>query len=93
MRKAQKRLGGIVVLYTNSRGVSALRLIKPVAVRFGTSEWQPEPQFLLTAEDLTQIDASNMYISDPVVYREFALRDMLPLDHCDFVPRMSGRPK
>lgn len=39
------------ILYTNHRGETALRRIVPESIRFGSSEWHPEPQWLLEAMD------------------------------------------
>jgi predicted DNA-binding transcriptional regulator YafY len=38
--------------YTNYRGERALRLIAPVQMWFGRTEWHPEDQWLLDAIDL-----------------------------------------
>jgi len=40
------------VLYTNYRGETALRTIVPERMYFGSTEWHPEPQWLLEALDL-----------------------------------------
>lgn len=37
--------------YTNHRGETRVRVATPLAVRFGTSEWHPEPQWLLEVFD------------------------------------------
>jgi len=48
--------------YTNWRGERTLREIIPISIRFGTSEWHPEPQWLLLAYDI-----------DKQAEREFAM--------------------
>ena len=50
--------------YTNWRGETSKRTIKPKYIWFGATEWHPEPQWLLTAFDLEK-DAE----------RDFALKD------------------
>lgn len=39
------------VRYRNWRGEERVRLITPVALRFGSTEWHPEPQWLVDAYD------------------------------------------
>lgn len=51
--------------YRNYRGEIALRRVQPLAIRFGSTEWHPEPQWLLRAFDL-----------DKGEEREFAMRDI-----------------
>lgn len=53
------------ILYTNWRGETAERVILPISIRFGSTEWHPEPQWLLLALDVEK----NME-------REFALTDI-----------------
>jgi hypothetical protein len=56
-----------VVIYTNWRGETAVRTITPKSIRFGATEWHPEPQWLLLADDAEKGE------------REFALLDMKPV--------------
>jgi hypothetical protein len=51
--------------YTNYEGVTYRRTATPHSVRFGTSDWHAEPQWLLVAMD-----------HDKRQLREFAMRDM-----------------
>lgn len=37
--------------YTNYRGVSSIRLATPKRLWFGSTEYHPEPQWLITAHD------------------------------------------
>jgi hypothetical protein len=53
-----------VVHYTNWRGETSRRRIIPKSVRYGSTEWHPEPQWLLRAWD-----------DDKQADREFALKD------------------
>lgn len=41
----------VSVIYTNHRGERAVRRIVPELIRFGTTEWHPEPQWLLECHD------------------------------------------
>lgn len=52
------------LIYTNWRGETSERIIKPMYVWFGSTEWHPEPQWLLTAFDL-----------EKNADRDFALKD------------------
>jgi hypothetical protein len=54
------------IKYTNYRGETAIRRIVPGQLRFGASEWHPEPQWLLDALDI-----------DRGVTRSFAMKDIL----------------
>lgn len=53
------------VRYTNYRGETSERVIEPTSLWYGSTEWHPEPQWMLTALD-TERD----------VIRDFALRGM-----------------
>lgn len=65
------RLGSLTVIfvtYTNHRGETAVRRIRPLYdVYWGSNEWHPEPQWLLDAWD-----------EDKFNKRTFALKDMRP---------------
>lgn len=54
----------LIATYTNYRGETAVRRIIPKSVRYGSTEWHPEPQWLLLAWD-----------DDKQADREFALKD------------------
>lgn len=54
----------VALTYTNYRGETAARRIIPRSIRFGSTEWHPEPQWLLLAFDI-----------DKQADREFALKD------------------
>lgn len=51
--------------YTNWRGITAVRTIRPISVWFGSTEWHPEPQWLMHGIDLGRDEL-----------RDFAMRDM-----------------
>lgn len=55
----------IKIIYTNWRGETAERHIKPIRIWFGSTEWHKEEQWLLRAIDL-----------DKKVERDFALKDV-----------------
>jgi hypothetical protein len=56
------------VSYLNYRNEISMRYIVPIAQRYGTSNWHKDPQWLMIAYDVEKKD-----------YREFALRDMIPI--------------
>lgn len=53
------------ILYTNYRGETALRRVVPERIHFASTEWHPEPQWLLDALDVEK-NAS----------RSFAMKDI-----------------
>lgn len=55
---------GIKVRYTNYKGNTSLRTIKPVEVYVGSSKWHPERQYILRAWDFDKCES-----------RDFALKD------------------
>lgn len=60
--------GAVSVLYTNHRGETRLRSIRPVNLYWGSNQWHPEPQWLVDGID-TEIDQ----------LRTFALKGMQPI--------------
>jgi len=46
----------ITIDYTNWRGERRVRRIHPVRIEFGSNEWHPEPQWLLHARDIEDVD-------------------------------------
>ena len=55
----------IKVIYTNWRGETAQRLIIPISIYWGKTEWHPEEQWLMNVWDVER-----------GAYREYALRDI-----------------
>lgn len=55
----------IKIVYRNHRGEVGTRRIKPITIWFGSSQWHPEPQWLMEAMDL-----------EKNVVRDFALKDI-----------------
>lgn len=58
----------ITVIYTNHRGITTSRTIRPLSAYYGKSQWHPEPQWLMDAWD-----------EERGAVRSFALKDMKPL--------------
>lgn len=54
----------IAATYTNYKGETSTRTIIPLEIRFGVTDWHPEPQWLLRA-----------WCEDRQAWRDFALRD------------------
>jgi predicted DNA-binding transcriptional regulator YafY len=69
----------VIIRYTNYRGETSDRRIIPIGIRFGSSEWHAEEQWLLDAFDL-----------DRRADRSFALKDVLQWRSDSHV---SGRPR
>ena len=55
----------VKICYTNYRGETAIREITPKTIHFGSTEWHPEPQWLLTAFDI-----------EKKADRDFAIKDI-----------------
>lgn len=53
------------ILYTNYRGETSLRAITPKRIHFGSTDWHPEPQWLMDADD-----------SEKGQERTFAMKDI-----------------
>lgn len=53
------------ILYTNYRGATSLRRVVPDRIRFASTEWHPEAQWLLDAFDI-----------DKNAMRSFAMKDV-----------------
>lgn len=60
----------LTIIYTNYRGYTSKRIITPIKPWFGSTEWHPEPQWLLTAFD-----------HEKQANRDFALKDFGYSDH------------
>lgn len=55
----------ITFWYRNYRGEEGYRRVRPISIRFGSSEWHKEPQWLMLADDLENDKR-----------REFAMKDI-----------------
>lgn len=58
----------LVFLYTNWKGETGVRRVKPLEIFFGQNEWHKEAQWLLKAFDY-----------EKKALRFFALKDMFPM--------------
>lgn len=58
-------MDAIVFWYRNYKGEEGYRRVRPISIRFGTSEWHKEPQWLMLADDTVNEKQ-----------REFAMRDI-----------------
>ena len=64
MSKVKSPTDPVKFLYTNHRGVAAIRSVKFGTLKFGASQWHPEFQFFLRGWDV-----------DKGAVRDFALKD------------------
>lgn len=54
----------VMIDYTNHAGVRAIREIKPIGFKFGSTEWHHEPQYLLDAIDIAKNDMRTFAMKD-----------------------------
>jgi hypothetical protein len=54
----------IEVLYTNHRGETRTRLIVPMGLRWGVTQWHPEPGWLLDAWDIEKDARRSFSLAD-----------------------------
>ena len=59
--------GKVIIDYTNWRGERRTRAIFPITIEFGSTEWHPEKQWLLSALDLED---------EHLTEKKFALKDI-----------------
>jgi len=62
----QEKTPPITLVYRNWRGEIGPRTIRPVRIWFGSTDWHPEPQWLVDADD-----------AEKQAYRTFALDDFV----------------
>ncbi len=55
----------VCIVYKNYRGETGIRHVIPKAIRFASTDWHPEPQWLLEAYDV-----------DKKADRSFAMKDI-----------------
>lgn len=58
----------IQIRYKNYKGIISIRKIYPDKVWYGSTEFHPEPQFLLCAYDVDKNDYRNFALSDILEY-------------------------
>lgn len=54
----------VTIIYTNWKGETAERTIRPIELWFGKTEYHPEEQWLLRALDLTKNEERNFAMKD-----------------------------
>ena len=54
----------VTILYTNWKGETSERDIKPIELWFGATEYHPEEQWLLRAVDIEKNDERNFAMKD-----------------------------
>ena len=54
----------VTIDYTNHRGERRLRLIRPVSIYFGTTDWHPTKQWLLRAIDCEKGETRDFAMSE-----------------------------
>jgi predicted DNA-binding transcriptional regulator YafY len=54
----------VTILYTNWKGETSERDIKPIELWFGATEYHPEEQWLLRALDIEKNDERNFAMKD-----------------------------
>lgn len=47
----------VMITYTNNGGETTVRRIQPLKLFYGSTEWDPEPQWLLEAHDFATVAA------------------------------------
>jgi predicted DNA-binding transcriptional regulator YafY len=56
----------VTIRYTNYRGETGVRRVLPIEIRFISTEWHPQPQWIMEAYDV-----------EKGAQRSFALKDIL----------------
>lgn len=69
----------ITFTYRNWRGEVAQRVVRPIAIRFGATEYHPRPQWLMQAFDL-----------EKQAVRDFAMSDLSDIDPADLRISLDG---
>jgi predicted DNA-binding transcriptional regulator YafY len=54
----------VEIVYTNWKGETAKRIIKPIELWYGATEYHPEAQWLLRALDIEKNDERNFAMKD-----------------------------
>ena len=60
----------VTILYTNWKGETAERDIRPIELWFGATEYHPEEQWLLRALDIEKNDERNFAMKDIQTWKE-----------------------
>lgn len=64
MNVKQDGQNAVKIVYTNYRHQTAVRTIIPERVWFGSTEWHPEPQWLLDALDVEKGERRSFAMTD-----------------------------
>lgn len=54
----------VTFTYKNHKGVTGIRLVRPIMIAFGANEFHPEPQWLLHGWDLNKQAERTFAIKD-----------------------------
>lgn len=63
----------VVIAYTNWRGEHGERRVVPHRIWYGSTEWHPEPQWMLDAHDLDRDADRSFAMADIHTWRESTL--------------------
>lgn len=70
----------VVIDYTNHAGVRRIRCVSPMGIRFDSSQWHPEPQWLLDAYDIDKDDVRIFAVADIHRWSSGPLEPLDPVD-------------
>jgi len=54
----------VTIVYTNWKGITAERVIIPIEIWYGSTEWHKEEQWLLRAHDVDKDEERNFAVKD-----------------------------
>jgi predicted DNA-binding transcriptional regulator YafY len=60
----------VTIIYTNWKGVKAKRIIRPIKIWFGHTEYHPEEQWLLQALDVEKNEERHFAMKDIEAWRD-----------------------
>lgn len=60
----------VQIVYTNWKGETAERTIKPIELWYGATEYHPEAQWLLRAIDIEKDDERNFAMKDILEWKD-----------------------
>lgn len=80
----------ITLTYTNYRGETSERTITPIRPWFGSTEWHPEPQWLLLAYDHDKSAERDFALKDFGRQEPSAAREMVLYEGDDICARLKG---
>lgn len=74
----------VAIRYTNYRGETSVRRIVPRTIHFVSTEWHPEPQWVMEAYDLDRGAERSFAIKDILEWN--AAKETTPRTNCCSVP-------